>query len=118
MIQGIVRAYEQENAMLACQATGVPSPSIKWYIGHDELLFSTRRRDLTPGMPRNDQQVVPSKIEIQNVQVSDAGIYTCRASNSQGFTSENITLIVRSKSLTDPSLFLCMKNSILHNILR
>lgn len=83
--QAVVRTNEEENIELSCQANGVPKPTIKWYKGNGGLPLSNRL-----------QYTTPNTMKIKSVQLSDAGIYTCRADNSQGFAEEKITVIVKS----------------------
>ena len=85
--QKLVTVNELETAELSCEVSGVPSPAVSWYKGSEGLPFSKRLLFKTPG-----------KIQILSAQKSDAGIYTCRASNTEGFAEENINLRVRSKA--------------------
>ena len=81
----MLRINEEERAELSCRANGIPEPLIKWYKGNDELPLSNRLEYIKPG-----------KMIIKDIRLSDAGIYTCRAVNSQGYAEENITVIVKS----------------------
>ncbi|XP_065055989.1 roundabout homolog 3-like isoform X2 [Rhopilema esculentum] len=91
--QKLVTVNELETAELSCEVSGVPSPAVSWYKGSEGLPFSKRLLFKTPG-----------KIQILSAQKSDAGVYTCRASNTEGFAEENISLRVKMlpKFLTRP----------------
>jgi len=78
----VVQANEEDNVALSCEASGVPKPIIKWYKGTSGLLLSNRMQ-------------TPNRMTIKHIQLSDAGSYTCRAENSQGFVEEKITVIVK-----------------------
>lgn len=67
-----------------CEATGVPSPTIKW----------TR---IGEAFAPHIQQVGPV-LKLQNVQVRDRGVYICVASNSAGVAQDSsIVEIERNK---------------------
>ena len=83
MKDSVVQANEEDNVALSCEASGVPKPIIKWYKGTSGLLLSNRMQ-------------TPNRMTIKHIQLSDAGSYTCRAENSQGFVEEKITVIVKS----------------------
>ena len=89
--QAVIQANEEEDIELSCQAIGVPNPTIKWYKASGGLPLSNRL-----------QYITPNRIKIESVQLSDAGEYTCRADNSQGFAEEKITVIVKS---TYPTIY-------------
>ena len=79
----MVRAHEEDDVALSCEASGVPKPIVKWYKGNN-------------GLPLSSRMQTPNRITIKHIRLSDAGLYTCRAENNQGFAEENITVIVRS----------------------
>ena len=60
---------ERDNAFFLCQADGEPAPTISWYFN------GTALADTTKYIITNDT------LQIVNVESSDAGIYTCNATN-------------------------------------
>eukprot|EP00794_Sanderia_malayensis_P010863 gene10863-12018_t len=82
--QSKISVYEQDRVDLSCRTTGVPTPSVKWYKKEGELPLSKRLRYLSP-----------SKIQITTARLDDAGVFICRAVNSQGITEVNVTLVVK-----------------------
>ncbi|KAM9722140.1 hemicentin-2 isoform 3-T3 [Dama dama] len=80
-VNGVVLAAEGEEAVLACEATGVPPPRVIWYRGDLEMILASE--DSSSGMLR-----------IPVVRERDAGVYTCRAVNELGDASAEIRLEV------------------------
>lgn len=60
-------------ARFSCKVSGVPSPRVKWYFEGKELL----EKDRTSIQENND-------LVINQVRVSDRGIYQCIAVNAVG----------------------------------
>ncbi|XP_027135942.1 roundabout homolog 2 isoform X11 [Larimichthys crocea] len=73
-------------AMLKCQASGDPIPSISWLKDGVSLLGKD---------PRMSLQELGS-LQIKNVKLSDSGIYTCVATSSSGETSWSAFLEVKA----------------------
>ncbi|XP_060689848.1 roundabout homolog 2 isoform X7 [Hemiscyllium ocellatum] len=73
------------TALLKCQATGDPIPTISWLKDGVSLLGKD---------PRMSLQELGS-LQIKNVRVTDSGIYTCVATSSSGETSWSAFLEVR-----------------------
>ena len=75
---------EGHTAQLLCEARGVPAPDITWY------------KDGTLLAPSSE--VVYSKggrqLQLEKAQHSDAGLYTCQASNPAGITKKSTSLEV------------------------
>ncbi|XP_036070760.1 roundabout homolog 2 isoform X10 [Oryzias melastigma] len=83
-------------ALLKCQASGDPIPSISWLKDG----FSLLGKD-----PRMSLQELGS-LQIKNVKLSDSGVYTCVATSSSGETSWSAFLEVK-----DPGAVIIMKNN-------
>lgn len=66
---------------LTCMATGIPVPLISWSFGG--VVISTQ----------GTLSLEPS------AQRSDAGVYTCTASNTAGIASSNITIDIHCEYL-------------------
>ncbi|KAG1667592.1 Interference hedgehog [Nymphon striatum] len=64
------------NLTIECAATGYPVPRISWVKRKDKL-------------PKNRHQIIAGNLLLINVQIEDAGIYSCVATNgvSNGVTS-------------------------------
>ncbi|XP_061289826.1 hemicentin-2 isoform X2 [Bos javanicus] len=80
-VNGVVLAAKGEEAVLECEATGVPPPRVIWYRGDLEMILAPE--DSISGMLR-----------IPVVRERDAGVYTCRAVNELGDASAEIRLEV------------------------
>nr|XP_039259541.1 uncharacterized protein LOC120335997 [Styela clava] len=78
---------------IRCYATGVPSPTIRWY--KDSTLITTNTSSNV--YQRIDKTYV--EFNAQKANISNAGIYTCVATNTiQGIRkSSNSTAVVRAK---------------------
>ncbi|XP_034718673.1 roundabout homolog 2 isoform X17 [Etheostoma cragini] len=72
-------------ALLKCQASGDPIPSISWLKDGVSLLGKDARMSL--------QEL--GSLQIKNVKLSDSGIYTCVATSSSGETSWSAFLEVK-----------------------
>uniref|UniRef100_A0A8C6W1G7 Hemicentin 2 n=1 Tax=Nannospalax galili TaxID=1026970 RepID=A0A8C6W1G7_NANGA len=81
---GEVAVLEGHMVQLLCEARGAPAPDITWYKDGVQL---------APSM-----EVVYSRggrqLQLKRTQRSDAGLYTCRASNSAGVTEKATRLEV------------------------
>ena len=70
--------------------TGYPRPTISWYKNGQDLV------------PKEGSVVISwehnhAKLELYNVNVKDAGRYTCKAENSVGSASSTADVVVKSK---------------------
>ncbi|XP_064208871.1 roundabout homolog 2-like isoform X4 [Anguilla rostrata] len=72
-------------AVLKCQASGEPPPTITWLKDGVSLLGTDPRLTL----------LEPGSLQIHGTRLSDSGMYTCVASSSSGETSWNAYLEVR-----------------------
>lgn len=71
-------------ARLTCPARGHPQPVVSWR--HENRIL--------PGSDRRLSLFSNSTLKISSVSSSDAGEYTCTATNSQGSASHKVTLII------------------------
>ena len=78
-------ATHKEDVKLPCQAVGVPAPDIKWQVKGQSLTQSDRLRLLPDG-----------SLLIKDVLRKDAGDYSCRAENSNGYDTIVHTLVVQA----------------------
>ncbi|XP_022250444.1 roundabout homolog 2-like, partial [Limulus polyphemus] len=90
-------------AMLPCEASGTPTPHVTWSVNSSPL-------------PKNDPRYVvldTGTLQIDSLQRSDSGLYTCTASSEIGATSWSASLSVESPRnpnaifhrMPDPSSF-------------
>lgn len=70
-------------------AAGFPQPSISWSKNGQEL---TSKDGAATSYAHNHV-----KLELRNVNVKDAGRYTCTVSNDVGSASSTADLVVKSK---------------------
>ncbi|XP_008423088.1 roundabout homolog 2 isoform X2 [Poecilia reticulata] len=75
-------------ALLKCQASGDPIPSVSWLKDGVSLLGKDSRMSL--------QEL--GSLQIKNIKLSDSGIYTCVATSSSGETSWSAFLEVKESS--------------------
>ncbi|XP_067825529.1 hemicentin-1-like [Heptranchias perlo] len=80
----LLKAITGQSVDLPCLAHGDPTPKIRWYKGDEALLQGTR--DSLDGPD--------GSVSIEDVELSDAGIYRCVATNSAGQDVTEMTLIV------------------------
>ena len=72
------KVIEGDNVTLMCNVMGVPTPMVSW---------------MTP----DSQCVSGYKLEVTNINRSQAGKYSCEASNECGNTTETATIHVQCK---------------------
>uniref|UniRef100_A0A6Q2WS34 Roundabout, axon guidance receptor, homolog 2 (Drosophila) n=1 Tax=Esox lucius TaxID=8010 RepID=A0A6Q2WS34_ESOLU len=75
-------------ALLRCQASGDPEPTVTWLKDGVSLLGKDPRMTL----------LEPGSLQIMSTRLSDSGLYTCVATSSTGETSWSAFLDVRGKS--------------------
>ncbi|XP_046530474.1 hemicentin-2 isoform X1 [Equus quagga] len=80
-VNAVVLAAVGEEALLACEASGVPPPRVIWYRGGLEMILAAKTSS-------------SGTLRIPAVQERDAGVYTCRAVNELGDASAEIRLVV------------------------
>ena len=72
------KVIEVDNVTLMCNVMGMPPPMVSW---------------MTP----DSQRVSGYKLEVTNINRSQAGEYTCEASNECGNATETATIHVQCK---------------------
>ncbi|KAM5259263.1 hemicentin-2 isoform 1-T1 [Hipposideros larvatus] len=80
-VNAVVLAAVGEEAVLVCEASGVPPPRVIWYRGGLEMILG----------PEGSSS---GTLRIPATQQRDAGIYTCQAVNELGDASAEILLEV------------------------
>lgn len=102
-----VTVMEGHAARFLCEARGVPTPDIVWF------------KDRAP-LPPSPEAVYTRggrQLQLASVQGSDAGVYTCKASNPAGVTEKATRLEVygerrgRRQHERDPGPLLSLKAS-------
>ena len=68
----------RESSQLACEASGSPLPTIEW-LKDEQLVTSTSRVSVTSSV---HGLVRTSNITLTNLNFTDTGNYTCRATNN------------------------------------
>ncbi|CAN7940842.1 unnamed protein product, partial [Ixodes hexagonus] len=74
-------------AVMPCEATGTPTPTIRWQYNAVPLLTSTKHRFVI---------LQSGTLKINGLQIQDSGTYTCTASSESGETSWTAFLTVES----------------------
>ena len=86
---------ESYTASFTCQANGEPLPTISWYFNGTLLNESdTSKYTITDTRSENFAREI---LNIMNVQSSDAGIYTCNATNVVSNDTSSGVLSVRGE---------------------
>ena len=80
-------ANERSNAFFSCQVVGEPVPTISWYFNGTAL----EQADTTKYIITNNT------LDIVNVESSDAGTYTCNATNVVSSDTSSGVLTVNGK---------------------
>ena len=76
-----------ENFHLTCEALGKPEPEIMWYKNGNKM----SNTGLNIGSSGSSGKAM---LTIKNLRPSNAGMYTCRAENTEGSVTKNFTLDV------------------------
>ncbi|CAN7938875.1 unnamed protein product, partial [Ixodes hexagonus] len=74
-------------AVMPCESTGTPTPTIRWQYNAVPLLTSTRPRFVI---------LQSGTLKINRLQILDSGTYTCTASSESGETSWAASMTVES----------------------
>lgn len=77
----IIVSYGQ-NLLLACEVSGKPTPSISW--------------SKSDGQLQQQSVALPAGLQLYSVASSDAGTYTCRATNTVGTNTTDAVVTVTS----------------------
>ncbi|EDW60764.2 tyrosine-protein kinase-like otk [Drosophila virilis] len=94
---GPVEVSEADVAVMHCQATGEPKPTIQW----DKDLAYLNENNTDPARFRLLEN---GTLEIHNVQAEDEGRYGCTIGSSAGFKREEVLLVVRSNKSASNSI--------------
>ena len=89
---------QNDSFSLTCDASGVPTPDITWW----RTWSNGSSTQVTEGpnvfiMPTSYVRNATSELNIQSAQPSDAGNYTCTATNVVGSVSATANVIVQGK---------------------
>ncbi|XP_064470549.1 protein sax-3-like isoform X2 [Ornithodoros turicata] len=74
------------GAVLPCEVTGTPPPTVQWMFNSAPLHTSNPRFTVLPS----------GTLQINDLQILDSGMYTCTASSESGETSWTASLTVES----------------------
>ncbi|KAI1236572.1 hypothetical protein IHE44_0014825 [Lamprotornis superbus] len=81
----VLKVQAGQRVELPCSAQGIPAPSVSWFRGTSALPTDGGRFLQSPN----------GALAISSVQLPDAGIYTCVATNSAGSDTAEVTLQVQ-----------------------
>uniref|UniRef100_A0A2K5KA06 Hemicentin-2 n=1 Tax=Colobus angolensis palliatus TaxID=336983 RepID=A0A2K5KA06_COLAP len=82
---GAVLVRVGDRAVLSCETDALPEPTVTWYKDGQPLVLAQRTQALQGGQ----------RLEIQEAQVSDKGLYSCKVSNVAGEAVRTFTLTVQ-----------------------
>lgn len=74
---------------LSCPVSGIPPPQVKWFKDGHPLNFRSNPNMILSADSRH--------LKIFRTDVTDAGTYTCEASNNVGKIEKDFTLTVHGK---------------------
>lgn len=77
---------EMQIVFLDCQASGYPSPTIKWYRDGKEITTEGRYKIFSNGT-----------LQLQETRQDDGGVYECIAGSSAGFKRAESNVIVKGE---------------------
>lgn len=80
-----------DSVILECLFNGKPKPKIQWF--HNSILISTEYSQ------HKFVGIEGTSLLIENVQLTDAGVYTCRAENKHDSVDTSATVLVRGSFL-------------------
>uniref|UniRef100_A0A8C3TTC0 Hemicentin 1 n=1 Tax=Catharus ustulatus TaxID=91951 RepID=A0A8C3TTC0_CATUS len=81
----VLKAQAGQRVELPCSAQGIPAPAVFWFRG-------------TSAVPADGERFLQSPsgaLGISSIQLPDAGIYTCVATNSAGSDTAEVTVQVQ-----------------------
>ena len=87
---------EGSHFELVCSFTGVPAPKVRWEKDGNVFLLGGGRRVIN--------STGRSQLEINNLALSDAGVYSCSVTNVAGTARNNVRLEVERGELNAPNL--------------
>ena len=90
---------ESYTASFTCQANSEPLPTISWYF--DGTLLNESDTSKYTITNTNSENFAHEILNILNVQSSDAGIYTCNATNVVSSDTSSGVLTVKGKLQLD-----------------
>lgn len=88
--EGPIESVEAGVAVMHCQATGDPKPTIQWDKDLQYLIENNTDRERFKFYENGT-------LEISNVQIEDEGSYGCTIGNSAGLKRQEVRFIVKSK---------------------
>ena len=86
---------EGEETVASCSWTGSPDPDITWYKDGFPLIEGELPSRMRITRRREDDGTHHSSLEIDGVELSDTGEYTCNVSNPVGFVFRHNRLEVQ-----------------------
>lgn len=89
--EGPIESVESGVAVMHCQATGDPKPTIQWDKDLQYLSENNTDRERFKFLENGT-------MEIRNVQLEDEGTYGCTIGNSAGLKRQEVKFIVKSRS--------------------
>lgn len=96
-LEDIVANVGDLIATLSCDLEGHPDPQITWFKNDKELVIPSAKYQA-----RSSDSL--RELTVKNIEESDAGCYSCRATNDLGTTITKASLIVgQRKAETSPA---------------
>ena len=76
---------------LMCDFVGVPLPSMVWLKNGVEFTAENSRTLISTA---DHDEGGASNLTIDNLEIEDGGVYSCRANSSRGVDGANVTVVV------------------------
>ncbi|XP_022235638.1 leucine-rich repeat-containing protein 24-like [Limulus polyphemus] len=100
----VVSVFEDFNVTLECRVLGDPSPNIKW-IWRDRTIANLSEgiseRQVFVILEKELGRVKTATLEITFIQEPNAGSYSCIAENNAGIASQNFSLVISRRPVTE-----------------
>ena len=85
---------EGNTVLLTCVALGMPNPDVVWQKDGVDLMNSTRNNIYFNQFEVGGVVFVQATLEICSVELGDAGLYSCYASNEYGADTQSFEITV------------------------
>lgn len=89
-----IYAYETNNVVLNCAASGMPKPEVNWYF-EDKLLVKNQILALTANPVKYNYSAKNGSLSVLNLKLEDSGTYYCSATSIDKFPAAVINYTIK-----------------------